>query len=41
MKQDQDRALEAFTKVEQLKGRRAVEARQLIDAIAEIDVNGG
>ena len=41
MKQDQDRALEAFTKVEQLKGRRAVEARQLIEAIAEIDVNGG
>ncbi len=36
MKQDADRALEAFTEVEQLEGRRAVEARQLIQAIEEI-----
>ncbi len=36
MKQDADRALEAFTEVEQLEGRRAGEARQLIQAIEEI-----
>ena len=41
MKQDADRAIEALTEVEHIEGRRAVEARQLIEAIAEIDVNGG
>lgn len=36
MKRDPDRAIEAFTEVERLDGRRAREARKLIDAIEEI-----
>ena len=41
MKQDADRAIEALTEIEHIEGRRAVEARQLIEAIAEIEVDGG
>ena len=41
MKQDADRAIEALTAVEHIEGRRAVAARQLIEAIAEVDINGG
>jgi len=37
MKQDPDRAVDAFTEVGHIEGRRAAQARQLIDAIAQID----
>ena len=37
MKQDPDRAIDAFAEVGHIEGRRAVEARQFIDAIEEID----
>ncbi len=39
MKQDPDRAIEAFTEVEHIEGRRAAEARQLIDVIADVDID--
>lgn len=37
MKREPERALEAFTEVEQMDGRRAGEARQLIRAIGELE----
>lgn len=39
MKQDPDRAIEALTEVEHIEGRRAGEARQLIEAIGQIDID--
>jgi len=41
MKQNPARAIDAFTEVEHIEGRRAAEARQLIEAIAQIDINEG
>ena len=37
MKKDLDRALEAFREVERLDGRRAGEARQLIQAVQKLE----
>jgi hypothetical protein len=39
MKKDPDRALEAFSEVEQMDGRHAGKARQLIRALESFDDN--
>lgn len=39
MKQDPERAIEAFTEVEHIEGRRAAEARQLVDVIAQAGIH--